>query len=453
MGLGAGACSSPVEVQGSPRPTVAAPDETTHIAPTPAPTPNPSATPTPEPVTLAPGERLWVLDADGRLVTMAPDGSDVIQLTPDSATIVDRQAVWSPDSDRLAWVRIDTTTGDASLVSSRADRSGQWATGLGSAPFYLQWDRSSRRLAAVGAADGANLLSVADIGSEDPPVTVDRGAPYFLSWGPNGDELLVHAGGFRLDRVRVDGTTTIVEELPGDFQTPVWTDDERALLFADEVDGEHFLVASGREGQGRLPLVRYDGYLQFVLNAPTNRIALQVLPESPFPIPDVVTVGLPASPTQGTTFDTVDEVAQEQLVVIATFGGEALVVSETPALAFYWSPDGSVLAWLEELDRGDAQRWMRWTFWNNAAVWSSPEFIPSATFVEDYLPIFDQYAQSLTFFSPDSTSFVYTGTDEVGDSGVWVLPLDPFGVPELVAQGEMAAWSPAAAGSAIANAH
>lgn len=73
------------------------------------------------------------------------------------------------------------------------------------------------------------------------------------------------------------------------------------------------------------------------------------------------------------------------------------------------------------------------------------KFAASEHFLRNYVSFFDQYAQVLTLFSPDSDAFVYCGSSPLapGVDAVWVQDIDPNTPPRLVAQGcVFAAWSP-----------
>jgi hypothetical protein len=63
------------------------------------------------------------------------------------------------------------------------------------------------------------------------------------------------------------------------------------------------------------------------------------------------------------------------------------------------------------------------------------EFLPSVVMVRDMLPFFPQYAQSMSYWSPDSTAFVYAA-----DDGIWVQELDGAR-PNNVSDGSWVAWS------------
>ena len=63
------------------------------------------------------------------------------------------------------------------------------------------------------------------------------------------------------------------------------------------------------------------------------------------------------------------------------------------------------------------------------------EFRPSIVLVREMFPFFPQYAQSLNYWSPDSTAFAYAS-----DEGVFVQHL---GEPDAVkvSDGTWVAWS------------
>jgi hypothetical protein len=65
--------------------------------------------------------------------------------------------------------------------------------------------------------------------------------------------------------------------------------------------------------------------------------------------------------------------------------------------------------------------------------------IPPLSFFREVLQYFNQYAQSLQLWSPDSSSVALAGAIE-GEEGVWVIPTDGS-EPSLIFDGEWVAWS------------
>ena len=81
--------------------------------------------------------------------------------------------------------------------------------------------------------------------------------------------------------------------------------------------------------------------------------------------------------------------------------------------------------------------------WEDGSSFSTDRFVPSLELSRDYFPFFEQYAQSMTLWSPDGSAFVYAGQqDESGESGVWIQPATPRIAPVRVADGVVASWSP-----------
>jgi TolB protein len=134
--------------------------------------------------------------------------------------------------------------------------------------------------------------------------------------------------------------------------------------------------------------------------------------------------------------------------------GESTRVSTHPALGFFWSPDSRSLIYLLPADIGpqapraslsvadDDELWLRWHLWNGTSSRELARFAPSATFLIDYLRFFDQYARSMTPWSPDSRAFVYAGGGEDGRTGIWVHPIIDEMAPTRISDGTYAAWSP-----------
>ena len=71
----------------------------------------------------------------------------------------------------------------------------------------------------------------------------------------------------------------------------------------------------------------------------------------------------------------------------------------------------------------------------------------------NYVPFFDQFDQSMSFWSPDSTQIVYAGTSvETGERGVFTHQIGSVVPPLRLVDGELGVWSPDAAGSAATSA-
>ncbi len=373
--------------------------------------------------------RLAVVDGQGRIVTMRPDGSDPVPLTEAAGGGLQfLQPAWSPDGRRLAWVEFDDRSGSrvSRIVTAAVDGTGRTEARPASLAFYLAWDPTSARLAYLGSLDGGLELGIVEVaaggGSAAP---LDTGSPYYFSWAPEGDRLVVHVGEDRLERLTLDGSLARVAR-PGAFRAPVWG--PAGLVYAAlGDDGQRIRESDERGGRAR-DLVTFDGTVAFVLSPDGGRLAFQAL----------------GAAGGGEAAGGVSRAAPGELAVLDLGSGEVRRVSEAPALAFFWSPTGDrLLVLLAEASLGPP--WVRWHLWDGeAAVPAGPPFQPSPVFLQGYLPFFDQFAQSTSLWAPDGSAFAYPGLNQAGERGIWVQTAPPAADPVLVAtDGSFVTWSPA----------
>jgi WD40 repeat protein len=393
--------------------TVGQPPEATG-RPTTSSTPIPSPAPQPSGVPGAIG-RIAVLDAGGTLTVFDADGSDpVVIAESDPEFFLVRQATWSRDGTRIAWVGLDADGTSADVKTAAPDGTGLTVTPVAATPFYLSWDPTSSRIVYLGGSATADIeLGLVDVAASTSS-PIDDGSPFYLSWAPSGKQLLVHVGQDRLDRLELDGTHTRLDDRPGLFNAPVWTADGRTFVYVSESGGRQRLVAFDLATDRREVLARFDGAISFVVSPDGRRVAFQVIRGQ--------TLVTPLSVIDRRT-GTIDRVATEY----------------TPA--FFWSPASTTL--LSMVPEVTAERiWFRWGVWEDGSSFTTDRFVPSLEFSRDYLPFFEQYAQSMNLWAPDGSAFVYAGESESGGSGVWIQPATPDTPPVRVADGVVASWSP-----------
>jgi WD40 repeat protein len=360
--------------------------------------------------------RLAVLDELGNLVTFAPDGSEAIVLAEavQGETVI-QQPTWSPDGSRLAWVRIDVGDGGATAVQTKtADGALPTETATSAAPFYLFWDPTASRIAYLASPAPPDIeLGIVEVADPaDESRSLDAGRPFYLSWDPAGEQMLVHVGTDRLERLAIDGTPTTVDARPGAFNAPVWTSDGTSFYASAKGDAQRLVVQDLGEKQGR-ELVRFDGAIRFVVSPDGRSVAFQVVRP--------------------------DDVGPLSVVDRRTGTIEPVASGVVPA--FFWSPASDRLLYM--LPEAEQDRiWFRWGVWDGESSFTTPRFAPTDTFGRDYLQFFEQYAQSMSLWAPDGIAFAYAGSNESGEQGIWVQPARSGAEPVLVAKGVFAAWSP-----------
>lgn len=360
--------------------------------------------------------RIAVLDATGTLSVFTADGSDraLIAGSDPEVTLV-RQPTWSPDGERIAWVGLDADGTSAQVMTAAADGTRPTNTPVAAAPFYLSWDPTSSRIVYLGGSASADIeLGLVDVAASTT-APIDAGSPFYLSWAPAGKQLLVHVGADRLDRLAIDGSLTSLDDRPGAFSAPFWTSDGRTLVYASESGGRQRLVALDLDTDRREVLARFEGAITFVVSPDGRRVAFQVVRDRSVVVP---------------------------LSVIDRRSGTIERVATEYSPAFFWSPTSARL--LSLVPEVSAERlWFRWGVWEDGSSFTTGRFVPSAVLSREYLPFFEQYAQSMNLWSPDGRAFVYAGESESGESGVWIQPATPDTAPVRVADGVVASWSPA----------
>ena len=362
------------------------------------------------------GERLLVLMDDGSVVTTSPAGDEVRSLSRSRGLDVEvRQPVWSPDGHTVAWAElVQEDEGIRSqLVTVDPTGSGRTEFPVDTATFFLQWDPTSSRIAYLGNFQGSIGMGVAERGEDGEPVarTIVRGQPFYLSWSPEGERLLIHVGTGVLATLDLEGNLDEVGDRPGIFQAPVWLPDGR-MVYAANVDGEQMLVVRG-DGPPK-ELVSFRGVIEFVVSPDGRQVAYRV-----------------------------SEDALGGVSVVDLRSARSRRVTQAPTSAFHWSPDGSRLLLMTVEDGAPTNhRWMIWDGSSSSRIGHA--FLPSPTFLRDYVPFYGQFAQSMTPWSPDGTSFAFPGLIE-DRAGIWVQDVDSQ-EPEFVLDGgRVVAWSPATA--------
>lgn len=366
-----------------------------------------------------PVDRLVVLGDDGNVFTVDPDGSNRTDVTDDAGgATVYFQPVWSPDGARVAFGSGSNATFRLNVADQ--DGTGLTATVMDSFPFFYYWDATSTRVGLL-RNDAAGGLAM-EVVSDGVLSRFDTGAPFYFSWEPSGSRLVWHIGTDRLEIVEADGSTAVVDADPGAFQAPQWT--ESGIFFASSSGGDQTLVRLDvDEGVEPFPVAQITGFALFSATPDGSRVAVQGLTEAP----DATTVAYQQLP----------RVPFNQVAIIDVETGDLERVTEGPALAFFWSPVGDTLL---ILSAGDDPTTFEWSVRRDGTTTPLARFTPSPTFLRDFLPFFDQYAQSMTLWSPAGDRFAFPGRID-DERGVWVQPIDGS-APSRISEGVFVGWSP-----------
>jgi hypothetical protein len=366
-------------------------------------------------------------DAQPAVIVQGPEGSlatvdvagIITDLLQEGEGKVALQPTWGPDGQAV-WTEL--SGGDAEVAILRAGAVNRYQSGR--APFYYSWSPDGKKLAHLGS-EVPGIIGLTLMDAEGGAATdLDQGGPYYFDWAPSSERLLANIGSRQLALVEVGGAKTDLEVTVAPFQAPEWIDDHEALVVIRRaVDGTAGLgaMAAGQLDVDALAVIGDDGSIVRELATLRGSAAFTVDHEH-----DRVAYT-----------DTIGRMTYSRgpLYVVPLEGGDPQQISDLEVVAHQWSPDGNRLLYMSFVEdiRGLAPH-----VWEDGVDTSFESFVPTATFIEAYLPFWDQYTRSLTLWAPDSASFVYPSIDGVMTQQV------ADGSPEVLAEGEFAAWSIAA---------
>lgn len=358
--------------------------------------------------------RIVILDDNGNVVVLNPDGSNRIEITNDGDSVRYFQPIFSPASQTIAWS--EGRPDGFGVGIANEDGTDRFSVELGSFPFYLNWSPDGRRIGLLhnGSSGGVDM-EILDAGDRQSGLH-DNGTPYYFSWSPDGDAFVVHADGTRLEIFDESAGPTDLGATRSEYLAPHWT---AAGIFYVAPDGVALRQTSDSEPE---VLADVEGFVNLYPNSQGTRVALH-------PIVDVapeMEVGLTVQQQQ---------IEPNLVSVVEVATGEVRPASDAPSIGSFWSPDGDRLLMLV-LTPADGEF--------DVAVWEDGDTRILArielpvSLIGEALQFSDQYAESWQMWSPGSDAVVLPGTVD-GESGIWIVPID--GAPSKLADGEWAAWS------------
>lgn len=354
--------------------------------------------------------RLVVIEADGSVAVIEPDGSGRTPLSEGQDDVAFTQPIWSPDSSRIAYGQI-SEDGFAVRIDDVGGAGGSVSIPVSNNPFFMHWSPDGESMGVLHNGSQGLDFELVDVSAGTISV-VDSGSPFYFSWSPSSDRVVVHEGLGRFETVDLQGARTSLGETDGSYLVPQWL--PQGILHV--VDGR--LVLEGDEPD---VLAEVGEQTMFVANRQGSLVAVQ-------------TIG---APEQTVSLAQTGTLQTNVVAVVDLATGQVEVVDGDPVVGLWWSPAGDSLLLLTPISGGSALM---------AKVWSSDDglveysrYRPSPIQARDLLPFFPQYAQSMTFWAPDSSGFALAG-EVGGESGIWVHQIGVL-EPMKVSDGLWVSWS------------
>jgi TolB protein len=404
-----------------------------------------------------PINRIAYTDNANNIQIVDASGKNRVALTSDSSGGAVPRAylfpTWSPNSQRIAYVGVAGGDAVTATLYTASVTGGTPATVFKSSsqtPFYLYWSPDSQWIGFLAQTDTEMSLM---LGREDGGVEarkLETGSPFYWAWSPDSRALLLHIGGSTRDvsaaRLALLGRDSTIPPQalkagPANFQAPHYSPDGTMILYAaTNGSADDALFLADAHGTNERSIATFRGSIAFAWSPNGKKIASMVTQEDAA-LPNIGPIWV--SDADGSN--------RQQLITDDT-------------LAFYWSPDSQQIAYLTIVQAGNGtssldkknnigtrlaaplpqadQVKLGWRVMNLAdkRVRTIAAFDPTPDFLQ-VLPYFDQYARSITFWSPDSRQFVYTQSEGSNIGSVWVADVAGSGAPQRIGDGTVAVWS------------
>ena len=390
-------------------------------------------------------DRIAYVSLEGQIRTVAPNGESDELVSPESGFFT--WPTWSPGGRRLVFSGVLRDEGDEpqtvlyarNTITGRlqelySGEPGELAIVARGAPHYPYWSPDGSMLAFIDASSRGLGLYLDDVRDDAAPRYILGDGPLWMGWSPDSEQLLIHR---RTEHfmVRAEDGRALPLPMSSDifgYRVPSWKPSGDAITFVlgDGSEGYTLYVADPAGLDGRP-----------VRDVPSNTAFLWS--------PDGEWLAV-TRPQRVLPFQQMDLLVYRRISLIRPDDAARDAEIEGNAVAFFWSPDSTKLAYVTITNTPGV---LRWNIYDVAEGKEQAlvDFLPSA----DHLTVFryfDQYASSHLQWSPDSSAIVFAGrlagtaisasVRQQQPDRIIVASVPPRLTVDVIAKGLLGFWSP-----------
>ncbi len=378
-----------------------------------------------------PTGRIAFINQNGQLATMDPEGRDQRVLSQGSTVF--QFPAWSPVSQSIAVIGSNRSQAGIYIFEDSDDSEGlEIYSHAENAPIYLYWTPDGRFVSFIARSDEGLAFHLVPADGSTKGEILTTGQPFYWQWLPNNRQALIHAGSDRLSFLDLDGQETSTGlGKNGIFQAPAVSPDLQYFAYQQ---------ASSR---GRTIQIK---------NLPRDEIAYEAAHQGVLAMawnPQAIQLAF-TNPASANSFFGPLLLWEEGSESAATLVNEDVI-------SFFWAPNGRHIAFFTLADLSQQTHTNKFrrsrpvqqnrpfltlgiVDLETRAVRYLTRFQPPRLIITQFIPFFDQYAQSHRLWSPDSKSIVLSAISNENVPEILVVSIDGQ-LSRSIGEGVSAFWS------------